>query len=75
MPTGMFLAAARELAETVSEADLAQGSLYPSLDQVREVSIKIAIAVAEYAYEHGLAQNPRPADLDKAIREFMYHPQ
>lgn len=75
MPTGMFLAAARELAETVSETDLAQGSLYPSLDQVREVSIKIAIAVAEYAYEHGLAQNPRPADLDKAIREFMYHPQ
>ena len=75
MPTGMFLAASRELANTVSEADLAQGSLYPSLDQVRDVSVRIAVAVAEYAYEHGLAQRERPADLEKAIRDFMYHPQ
>ncbi len=75
MPTGMFLAAARELANTVSDADLAQGSLYPSLDQVREVSVKIAVAVANYAYEHGLAQRERPADLEGAIRAFMYHPQ
>lgn len=74
MPNGMFLTAARTLAETVTEADLAQGSLYPPLSQVREVSAKIGAAVAEYAYKHGLAGNDRPADLEKAVAESMYAP-
>ena len=34
----MFMAAARTLASTVTEADLAQGSLYPPLSDVRRVS-------------------------------------
>lgn len=75
MPTGMFLAAARELAELVTDEDLENGSLYPSLDGVREVSVKIGAAVAEYAYEHGLAQTERPADIEAAVRDFMYKPE
>ena len=75
MPVGMFLAASRELAELVSEADLEQGSLYPPLSAVREVSIKIGVAVAQYAYDNGLADNERPADLEAAVREFMYKPE
>ena len=74
MPVGMFLAASRELAELVSEADLEQGSLYPSLDDIRPVSVKIGAAVAAYAYDNGLAGNERPADLEKAVEAFMYRP-
>ena len=75
MPTGMFLAAARELAKLVSPEDLAQGSLYPALSQVREVSCQIGVAVADYAYRHGLAGNDRPEDLEAAVRAFMYAPR
>ena len=74
MPDGMFLVAAKKLAELVTEADLAQGSLYPSLDDIRPVSVKIGAAVAAYAYDNGLAGNERPADLEKAVEAFMYRP-
>lgn len=74
MPTAMFLTASRRLAELVSAEDLAQGSLYPPLSQVREVSVQIGKAVAQYAYDNDLAQNTRPADLETEIRQFMYDP-
>ncbi len=59
----MFMAAARTLAQQVGDDDLAQGSLYPPLSQVREVSARIAVAVAEVAFDAGLARIDRPADL------------
>ena len=70
----MFNAAARMLVAEVSDADLAQGSLYPPLSRVREVSARIATAVAEVAYERKLAVTPRPADLAAYIRSQMYDP-
>jgi len=63
----MFLAAARTLADQVSEDDLAEVALYPKLTEIREVSLAIATAVAERAYDEGLATLPRP----KALREFL----
>lgn len=68
----MFLAAARTLAEHVSAADLAQGSLYPPLRDVRAVSAAIAVAVAEVAYREGLAEQERPKDLGATVRAAMY---
>ncbi len=70
----MFLAAARALADKVSSQDLAQGSLYPSLSDVREVSVRIASAVAEVAFQQGLAGIERPADLEAHVRSCMYEP-
>jgi malate dehydrogenase (oxaloacetate-decarboxylating)(NADP+) len=70
----MFMAAARTLATCVSEADLEQGSLYPSLRGVREVSAKIAAEVAEVAFKHGLAEIERPDDLVAFMRSQMYDP-
>jgi len=70
----MFLAAARTLAQEVAEPDLALGSLFPPLPTIRDVSQKIAVAVAESAYEAGLATVPRPRDLVAHIRAAMWEP-
>lgn len=53
IPDNVFLIAARELASTVTDADLESGSLYPPLSHIREVSLKIAIGVTKYAYCKG----------------------
>ena len=71
---GMFLAAARTLADFVTPQDLEQGSLYPPLARVRDVSARIAAAVAEVAFARGLAGVTRPADLSAFIRSQMYEP-
>jgi malate dehydrogenase (oxaloacetate-decarboxylating)(NADP+) len=68
----MFMAAARTLAHSVSEEDLAQGSLYPALSRVREVSAQIAVAVAEVAFRDGLACIDRPGDLHALMLQQMY---
>jgi len=71
----MFMAAARTLADRVDHADLAQGSLYPALSRIREVSAAIAAAVAESAYASGLAGKPRPGDVLADVRSQMYDPR
>jgi len=71
----MFLTAARTLAACTTEADLAQGSLYPPLAGVREVSARIAIAVAELAFRDGLAQIDHPEDLAALVHREMYDPR
>ncbi len=71
----MFLAAARTLAHHVSYADIWQGRVYPPLKGIREVSVAIAVAVAEVAYEQGLAQEPRREDLESYIKSIMYFPE
>ena len=70
----MFMAAARVLAASVKETDLAQGSLYPPLSRVRDVSAHIATSVAEVAFRNGLAEIDRPDDLLEYIRSQMYEP-
>ena len=71
----MFLEAARVLAEKVDDSDLATGSLYPPLAHIRQVSLAIAVTVAEKAWEQGLAQEERPADVMHMIAEQMFDPE
>ena len=70
----MFMAAAKTLAEIVTEADLAKGRIYPSLKMIREVSAQIGAAVAAVAYEQNLARVPRPDDLLAHVKGEMYEP-
>ncbi|WP_256575983.1 NAD-dependent malic enzyme [Bradyrhizobium sp. CCGUVB23] len=70
----MFMAAAHSLADCVGKDDLDQGSLYPALPRIREVSAKIAAAVAQVAYQRGLADGPAPNDVMGLVRSQMYEP-
>jgi malate dehydrogenase (oxaloacetate-decarboxylating)(NADP+) len=70
----MFLAAARALAALVRPDDLAVGRVYPPLTRIREVSLRIAVAVAAAAHDSGLAGGPRPHDLEADIRSRMFEP-
>jgi len=70
----MFMAAAHTLAYLVDPDDIEQGSLYPALPRIRDVSAHIAAAVAEVAYKRGLATVPRPNDLMAFIGSQMYDP-
>jgi malate dehydrogenase (oxaloacetate-decarboxylating)(NADP+) len=71
----MFSAAARTLASLVQEEDLALGRIYPALTRIREVSAHIGAAVAEVAFEDGLAGVARPADVRALIRSEMWRPE
>ena len=71
----MFMGAALALAECVTNADLAQGSLYPELPRIREVSAHIATAVAKIAYQGGLATAAPPKDLLAYVKSHMYEPR
>jgi malate dehydrogenase (oxaloacetate-decarboxylating)(NADP+) len=70
----MFMSAALTLANLVDEADLDQGSLYPALPRIRDVSAHIAAEVAKVAYQRGLATGPTPNDMLAHIESHMYQP-
>jgi len=71
---GIFLTAAHTLAGMVSREDLAAGSVYPPLTDIRKVSLAIAVAVAEQAWAQGLARAERPDDPEDVIAGMMYDP-
>ena len=68
----MFMAAARTLAGLVTDDDLKQGSLYPALPRIREVSLQIAAAVARVAYSRSLAAQQKPKNLLAHIKGKVY---
>jgi malate dehydrogenase (oxaloacetate-decarboxylating)(NADP+) len=71
----MFFSAARALAHQVTESDLEHGLIFPPLTAIREVSAAIAAAVAEVAYQQGLATQPEPDDISMHIEAQMYVPR
>jgi malate dehydrogenase (oxaloacetate-decarboxylating)(NADP+) len=74
LPDEVFLTAARTLAGLVRQRDLDAGSLYPPLNEIRRISLAIAVSVASKAYELKLARAKRPKDLRRSIQKFMYEP-
>ena len=71
----LFFAAARALADCVTDADLGQGRIFPAASRMREVAHAVAAAVATVAHEQGLAAKPRPMDISAATARAMYTPQ
>ncbi len=74
LPDELFLAAARTLAGLVRQDDLDEGSLYPPLRRIRNLSLAIAVSVATKAYEMNLAREKRPKNLRSHIKALMYEP-
>jgi malate dehydrogenase (oxaloacetate-decarboxylating)(NADP+) len=73
IPEELFYIAAKTLSEQVTDEDLSSGLVYPPIEKIRAVSRKIAVALAEYGYEHNLAAfYPKPKDLEKHIEENQY---
>jgi malate dehydrogenase (oxaloacetate-decarboxylating)(NADP+) len=70
----MFGAAARALAGGVTEENLRQSQIFPSLRKIRETSLVIAKAVAQVAFDSGLATVPEPEDLQAFIKEVTFEP-
>lgn len=71
LPDAAFLAAARVLARCVDAGRLEQGTLYPPLARIREVSLEVAAAVAE-AIVAGGASDVAIDDLPSRVRADMY---
>lgn len=71
----MFLAAARTLAQCVSEERLAQGSLYPDPSDLRMVSQKIAEAVVKEAKNLNLGKMIPDEDISSTVQKMMWYPE
>ena len=71
----MFHRAALTLAEAVPDDMLSRGSVFPSLEDLKAVSLEIAVSVAREAYRLGIATVPEPADLKQTIREYTWQPE
>ena len=72
---GMFLAAARALAENSPALKSADGALLPALTELREVSMKIAFAVGVEAQRAGVAPPVTPERLREAIISTQWTPE
>jgi malate dehydrogenase (oxaloacetate-decarboxylating)(NADP+) len=70
----MFQTAARVLAQAVTPDALDLGLLYPAIADIRQVSRQIAGAVAQVAWDAGLATEPRPRDIDTTVAAAMWEP-
>jgi len=71
---GMFYAAAKALAEMVTEDELALGTVYPDLTKIRKISATIAIGVCQMAFDEGLARVERPENIEQFVKDKMYQP-
>ncbi|MDR3375875.1 MAG: NAD-dependent malic enzyme [Ancalomicrobiaceae bacterium] len=72
---GMFLAAARALAELSPARTAADGRLLPTLDRMREVSSTIAVAVAKQARAEGLTAPMSDAEIVRRVQQKMWTPE
>jgi malic enzyme len=72
---GMFLAAAKALADKITEADLAEVAIYPQLTRIRECSHAVACAVVRRAVEEGHAEEAALEDLEARIEKAMWFPK
>ena len=71
---GMLLAAARALADVSPSKHDPKANLLPSVSELREVSYRLALAVALQAQREGLAEQTSREELEACIRLKMWTP-
>ncbi|KHJ80644.1 malic enzyme, NAD binding domain protein [Oesophagostomum dentatum] len=74
IPDQIFLIAAKKCADFVAEESLReQAELYPRLEDVRELSLRIALDIGNYLYDNNLSTlYPKPEDMELFIRQQVY---
>jgi malate dehydrogenase (oxaloacetate-decarboxylating) len=70
----MFVAAALVLSEEAPALKDPQAPLYPPLEQVREISHNVAMAVGLEAQRLGLAEETTREELERRINEKTWTP-
>jgi malate dehydrogenase (oxaloacetate-decarboxylating) len=70
---GMFVAAAATIADMVDASQLG-APILPPMERLRDVSMRVAVAVASQALREGLARVV-PPDVEAAVRNAMWQPQ
>jgi malate dehydrogenase (oxaloacetate-decarboxylating)(NADP+) len=71
----MFIAAARAVAEQVTESELNTGLIYPPQSDILKTEIHAAQRVAEVVFARGLAGVAKPANLQSFIQSQVYKPE
>ena len=69
-----FTVAAHALADTVSPERLKSRTIYPPIENIFEVSLKVAVAVYQKALDEGVGKKIK-GDPEHAIRERMWLPE
>lgn len=73
IPESIFLKSAQVLASLVTGKHLSEGRVYPSLSEIRDVSVEIAVKLAEFCYKEGLASRyPEPEDKLAFLNAQLY---
>jgi malate dehydrogenase (oxaloacetate-decarboxylating)(NADP+) len=70
----MLLTASEAVAEQITQEDFNNGLIYPPIKNIREVSINVAVKIAEEIFKSGLARVKKPKNFRKFIKSKMYEP-
>ncbi len=70
----MFMLAAKALASCSPALKDPNGNLLPPLDDIRNISFKVALAVAKEAVAADLSPFKNPADVEKLVRDKVWEP-
>jgi len=78
IPQRVFLVAAKAVAKEVSAEEIENGQVYPDLNRIRDVNVKVAAAVMDYVYSASTTESiasflPEPINKEKHIRKRMYN--
>ncbi|HBL16108.1 MAG: hypothetical protein A2X36_16890 [Elusimicrobia bacterium GWA2_69_24] len=71
----MFIAASHAIAGSVTEQALASGQLLPGIKNIRDVSARVAFAVAKEARDSGLGLLRDDSQFQRMIRNAMWEPR
>ncbi len=74
VPDRFFTIAAEMLAQCVNDEELAAGKLFPALTRLREVSERIAVAIASESKRTGTARAGLE-NVEAAVRSEMWFPE
>jgi malic enzyme len=71
----MFAAAALALAHSVTDDDIASGSLFPRVRELRHVAARVAAAVIRTARDQGVGRAVPDNDIDRVVANAMWEPK